>query len=231
MIDGFILALREGLEAALVIGIILVQLVEIQKKELTRVVILGVLVGFFACILGGGLLFFLLHGQEYSQNPIFEGLILLFSAAFIAYLPYWLHRNSSTTAIESKITQSTSAIVLFLLSFFTVFREGSELAVFVLVKVKNNAGNIALGVALGILVAILVAFLVFKLSIRLHFGLLFTILSLFLIYIGGDLFAHSLDKLFSASGTIQSVGMWLFIVGSVLLLFRKQITRLLGGKN
>lgn len=66
MIDAFVLALREGLEGALVVGIILAQLSKIKKKELTRVVMLGVLVGFFACILGGGLIFLMLHGQEYS---------------------------------------------------------------------------------------------------------------------------------------------------------------------
>lgn len=223
MIDAFILALREGLEAALVIGIILAQLAKTKKKALTKSVSLGALVGLIGCLVVGGLLFFLLHGQEYSQNPIFEGLILLFSAAFIAYLPYWLHRNSSATAIESKVAQNTSSVALFLLSFFTVFREGSELAVFVMVKVKNNAADIALGVVLGIVVAALIAFLVFRLSIRLNFSLLFTVLSLFLIYIGGDLFAKSLDKLFSASVTIQTFGMWLFILGSLLLLFRKPL--------
>lgn len=156
---------------------------------------------------------------------------MLFSATFIAYLPHWLHRNSNIKAIENKVTQTTSAIALFLLSFFTVFREGGELSVFVLVKVKNNAADIALGVLLGILMAVVVAFLIFKLSIRLNFSVLLTVLLLVLIFIGGDLFTKSLDKLFSVSGTIQSVVMWLFISGSIFLLFRKQITRLLGGKN
>lgn len=140
MAGCLLLSLREGLEAALIIGIILAQLVRTGRKDLTKMVYIGALLGFIVSAVGGIIGFNEAQEAEKASEEIFEGIMMLLSSGLIAYFILWIHRNhGNTSSVAKKVKRSTSAIGLLILSFLSVFREGLELVIFNLTKITESA--------------------------------------------------------------------------------------------
>ncbi|GER71374.1 hypothetical protein BpJC7_26770 [Weizmannia acidilactici] len=221
MIGSLFISFREGLEAALVIGIILTQLVRIRRKGMIKYVYIGVVLGFITSVAGGMISFTEAKAAEESSEDIFEGVMMLISAGLIAYFILWLHRNhDASSSVVKKVSQSTNAISLLVLSFLSVFREGMELVAFNLTKITENAYTVAIGSTIGIILAIFIAIVVFKTSIKLNLSLVFKTLGVFLILVGGGLFKEGLVKLLDGEELLGGIGMALFIVCSLLIFLR-----------
>ncbi|MBS4194658.1 FTR1 family iron permease [Lederbergia citri] len=226
MIDSLLLSLREGLEAALIIGIILAQLVRINRKGLTKFVYIGAILGFIVSAIGGIIGFNEAQEAAESSEELFEGIIMLLSAGLIAYFILWLHRNHGHSSMTKKVTQNTNAIGLFMLSFLSVFREGMELVIFNLTKITESAYTVATGSILGIVIAILISFVVFKTSIRFNLSILFKILGVILILVGGEMFGEGLVKIFEGGEILETLGVAVFIVLSFIIFFQQDLKRL-----
>lgn len=227
MVDSLLLSFREGLEAALIIGIILAQLVRIGRKDLTKIVYIGAFLGFIVCAVVGFIGFNEAQGAEESAGEIFEGIMMLLSAGLIAYFLFWLHRNQhSSSSVSKKVTQNTNAIGLFILSFLSVFREGMELAIFTLTKITESANAVAAGSVIGIVLAILIAIIIFKTSVKLNLSLLFKVLGIALILVGGEMFGEGLVKLFDGGEVLETISMIVFTIGGLFVLLNTEIQRL-----
>ncbi|HET6872369.1 MAG TPA: FTR1 family protein [Sporolactobacillaceae bacterium] len=227
MLDSLLLSLREGLEAALIIGIILIHLVKIDRKELAKFVYIGAILGFIVSAIGGAIGFSEAQETKEAGEEIFEGVMMLLSAGLIAYFILWLHKsNHSSGSVTKKITKNTSAISLLILSFISVFREGMELVIFNLTKITENAMTVAMGSLIGILVAIGIAIVIFKTSIKLNLGLIFKSLGILLIYIGGEMFGEGLVKLFDGGETLEITAMIIFIVVGLIVFLHQDIRKL-----
>ncbi|MFT8323277.1 MAG: FTR1 family protein [Bacillus sp. (in: firmicutes)] len=85
MVSSFLLAFREGLEAALVIGIILAQLIKMDRKSLSKYVHFGVVFGFIVCAVGGYIVFSFFKEIEESSEVFLGGYMKLIAAGLIAY--------------------------------------------------------------------------------------------------------------------------------------------------
>jgi len=158
MLDSLLLSLREGLEAALIIGIILSQLVRLERKDLAKFVYIGAILGFIVSAVGGLIGFTEAQEAEEASEEIFEDIMMLLSAGLIAYFILWLHRNhGSASSVTSKVTKNTNGIGLLVLSFLSVFREGMELVIFNLTKITESAFLVATGSIIGIVLAIAIA--------------------------------------------------------------------------
>ncbi len=221
MFSSMFISSREILEAALIVGIILGQLVQNKRKDLIKYVYFGIATGAVTCLIMGTFLFILLSGNTTGNVNPTESYVLLLSAAFIAYLPFWLHRNAGAQQIQNKVAQNTGKLGLFLLAFLSVFREGSELVIFILAKVQSNAYDVATGILLGIILGVLVAVLIFKTSVKLNLSYLFTGLSIILTFLGGEMFQQGLSMAFGLGNEVTYTCAILFIVGALLLLFQK----------
>jgi len=111
MLDSLLLSLREGLEAALIIGIILSQLVRLERRDLAKFVYIGAILGFIVSAVGGLIGFTEAQEAEEASEEIFEGIMMLLSAGLIAYFILWLHRNhGSTSSVTSKVTKTRMAL-------------------------------------------------------------------------------------------------------------------------
>ncbi len=137
MLASFLLSLREGLEAALIIGIVLGVLLKIKRTDLNGVVWRGVglavLLSFLAAIALN------LLGMEFAGKgeEIFEGVAMLLAAGVLTWMILWMqnHGGNLKNEIEKKTNQATlgnGQKALFALAFLAVFREGIELALFLL---------------------------------------------------------------------------------------------------
>lgn len=162
MFESFVIMLREGIEAALVIGIILVVLRRTQRKDLERPVWWGVGLAALASIGAAVALSRLPLNEE-----VYEGALYWVSAAFVASMLWWMHRNAATlrTDIEQRVSQAVAATgarwnpkeawALGAFAFLMVFREGAEAVMFLsAVRLTTDAMLSFIGSLAGLAAAV-----------------------------------------------------------------------------
>ncbi|MDP4090366.1 MAG: FTR1 family protein [Bacillota bacterium] len=220
MLSSLLLSFREGLEAVLVVGIILTYLAQMNKQKLSKFVYVGVVAGLLISVIGGFISFNEAKELKEEGEEIFEAIMMLVASGLIAYFVVWMsnqNRNISSS-IKSSVDQSTTGVGLFVLTFLSVFREGIELIAFILTKVSQNAADVAAGTAIGIILAVAAGILLFKTSVKFNLKIVFKILGLILIFIGADLFGEALVKFIPSGGeALEEIGSILF--GGVSLLY------------
>jgi high-affinity iron transporter len=188
MLPSFILALREGLEAALVIGMVLSILRKLGHSELNRMIWLGagsgLLVSFIAALslnLAGAA--FEGHGEQF-----FEGSTLLLAAIILTWMIFWLRHQSGSmrTRIEAGVqlaSQRQKRQAVFLIAFLAVVREGIELALYLLaVGMTSTPLQEFSGAMVGIGAAILLGWAVFASTRRLSIAFFFKATNTFLAF-------------------------------------------------
>ncbi len=200
MFASFLLALREGLEAALIIGILLSTLKKIRREDLQPAIRLGALsaiaislgVGFSLNALGATLSE---HGEQ-----IFEGIAMLLAAAVLTWMVFWMAQQAGNfkQELEAEVrlaaTQATSW-PLFLLAFLAIIREGVELALFLTaVRFASGGQEILLGAAMGLGLAALMGWGLYRTTYRLNLQRFFRISGGLLLLFAAGLVAHGVHE-------------------------------------
>lgn len=210
MLTSFILTLREGLEAALIIGVLLGALKKIDRQDHQAVIWYGagaaVVLSFFI-----GIILNLLGASfEGRSEEIFEGAAMLLAAGILTWVIIWMRTQSQTinNKLEVDIQYAIlkeSKTALFSLVFLAVIREGIELSLF-LTAASMNAGNaqVLIGAILGLVSVIIIAVLLFQGLIRLDIAKFFRITSIILILFAAGLVSHGVHEL-NEGGIIPSV--------------------------
>ena len=210
MLPAFLLSLREGLEAALIIGIVLGALHKMNRRELYPAVWWGT--GMAAAISFGIALGLIRFGAELegSAEMIFEGVTMLLAAVVLTWMIFWMQRQSRSIKgeLESSVRQRAvrlGAQGLFWLAFFAVLREGVELALF-LTATAMATGTQAdfVGALLGLAGAAVLGWLLFTSTARLNLHLFFMVTSVLLIVFAGGLVAHAVHE-FNEVGWIPEI--------------------------
>lgn len=173
MLPGFVLSLREGLEAALIIGIALGVLRKLGRQNLNSMIWIGALSAMIVSILTAVGLNWI--GAEFKGQgeQIFEGITMLLAAGALTWMVFWMRRQSKT--MRSDVEQGVNLAIqgkgkraLFFLAFLAVVREGIELVLFLLAaRLNSNPFQEFLGVALGISSAVLLGWVIFTTTRRL----------------------------------------------------------------
>ncbi len=201
MLSALVVALREGFEAALVVGIILSYLGHAQRNDLRRSVWRGLALAAAASLASAFLLERWLTYQE-----VVEGWTMLLASVFVASMVYWMWRTARKLrgAIEGKVAAishrgSASGTVLLVFVFLMVFREGMEAVLIVSAVSLDSSGLATLaGTALGITLAVVFAVLFFRGSLRMDLGKFFTVTSVILLVVAFQLAVSGLHELSEA---------------------------------
>ncbi len=201
MIPALLITLREGLEAALIVGIVLATVRKLGHVRHYRAVWYGVV---FAIIVSGaaGAALTALHVVfEGRGEEIFEGVTMLLAAAVLTWAILWMQRQGSRMAsklggdLEIAIT-SESSWALFALVFLAVLREGIETALFLLATTyAADPIQAAIGAAIGLGVAVLAGFLIFTGGKRLNVRTFFRVAGVLLLLFAAGLVAHGIHEL------------------------------------
>ena len=201
MIPGLLLSLREVLEAALIIGLVLGTLRKLRREELRTVVWLGAgsAVAISAVV---GVTFYLVGiSFEGVVEEIFEGITMLLAATVLTWMIFWMyyHARSVSQALEADVRQAVQRRgkrALFLVSFLAVVREGIELALFLTAASFASGAEVTLvGGALGLVLAVLLAWLLFSSLIRLNVSHFFQATGMLLVLFAAGLVAHGVHEL------------------------------------
>src|ERR1700704_2916734 len=183
MLQAFIITLREGVEAALIVGITLAYLNKIDRPELRRSVFSALIAAFVGSI---GIAI-LLSRTQWNQD-IFEGWIMLIAAFFVVTMIIFMMKTGRTLKgqIEGKVgllAGRNAGVGLFLFVFLMVLREGVE-TVLILGAVSLNSTELLsfLGTLSGVTVAILFGVMFDKGSVRINLQKFFRVTTAILFF-------------------------------------------------
>ncbi|MHA2377932.1 MAG: FTR1 family iron permease [Candidatus Thorarchaeota archaeon] len=195
-----IISLREGIEAALVIAVMLSYLRKSGRQDLKRFVAWGTIVAVLASV-GVALLMGLVWGiVEGPALATFEGVVVLFAALLLTTMILWMWKagSSVTSEIEESVEKrslSQSGAGIALLSFSLVMREGVELVLFSMALIIQEGLETYLGITLGLLIALGLGIAVYQGSLRISLGSLFKWTSIFLILVAAGMVAYGIHEL------------------------------------
>jgi high-affinity iron transporter len=210
MLPSYLLSLREGIEAALIIGIVLGALRQMRRTELVPAVWAGTLAAVALSILGGVLLTMLGLSFEGAGEQIFEGLTMLLAAALLTWMIFWMSRTARTLKadIEADVHKAafgTGKRAVFFVAFLAILREGIELALFLTASVfATDTLQTLIGAILGLGTSILLGWSIFAAIIRLDLRRFFQVTGFLLILFAAGLVAHGVHE-FNEVGWIPSV--------------------------
>jgi high-affinity iron transporter len=210
MLASYLLSLREGIEAALIIGIVLGAVRQMRRTELVPAVWAGTLAAVALSILGGVLLTALGLSFEGAGEQIFEGVTMLLAAALLTWMIFWMSRTARTLKADleadiHKAAFTTGKRAVFLVAFFAILREGIELALFLTASVfATDALQTLIGMILGLGTAILLGWSMFAAIIRLDLRRFFQVTGFLLILFAAGLVAHGVHE-FNEVGWIPAV--------------------------
>lgn len=190
--DAFIILLREGLEALLVVVALVTFLRKSGNANKQGWIWGGAGVGIvISVILGIAVQLFFASTINASNRELIEGITGLVAAAMLFYVSYWMHSKASAGAWQRYIKQKSTAALatgslfgLALLSFLAIFREGAETVLFYLgIGSSISTSDLLIGLGTGTLALIVLGVLMLVIGLRIPMGPFFTIASLLVFYL------------------------------------------------
>ena len=198
MLPTFVIGLREGLEAALIIGIIAAFLLRRGERRALRWMWAGVGLAVFLC-LGIALAFRAINRSlPHDGQETLAAIMALLAVAGVTYMIVWMRRHSrdlkrslEDDAESALLDGSTWALVG--LAFFAVIREGLETAVFLIAVFRNSSNPRATGTGamLGIVTALALGYGIYKGGVRINLARFFRVTGFILVLVAAGLLASA----------------------------------------
>jgi high-affinity iron transporter len=205
MIAALLITLREGLEAALIVGIVLGVLRKLRRRDRSPVVWAGVGAAVVASVVAGLVLNALGVAFEGRGEEVFEGVAMLLAAGVLTWMIFWMQRQGSQVQaeLEADVRRAVtvgSAWGLFGLAFVAVLREGIETVLFLTAAAFSaTPAQTLAGGAIGLAIAVVLGWLMFAAGKRLAVGAFFRVTSALLILFAAGLLAHGVHELQEAA--------------------------------
>jgi high-affinity iron transporter len=204
----FIIGLREGLEAALIVGIVASFLVAQGRRDALRQVWLGVAAAIAICVVVGVVLELVTAELPQAAQEGLETVIGLLAVAMVTYMVVWMRRHARDMRAQLETSATTalasgSATALVVMAFLAVLREGFETAVFLLAafQASSSPALAGSGALLGVLVAAALGYGIYKGGVRLNMARFFRVTGAVLVVVAAGL-------LMTAAHTAHEAG-WL----------------------
>ena len=203
--EAFVITLREGVEAALIIALVITYLNRTGRPDLHRWVYAGLVLALLASVLGA---FGLSRLGLDPESEVMEGVLYAVAAVLVASLVIWMWRSSKgmKQQIEGRLDEITAqdsarygwALLLFV--FVMVFREGIETVIFLAAFSLTNTASIVsiAGGLVGLITAVIFGFLIIRGSLRINLRWFFIVTSIVLLMLAVRLAAGSLHEFYEA---------------------------------
>lgn len=216
MLQALVVTLREGVEAALIVGIILTYLRKIGREDLHKTVYAAL-----GAALVGSIVTAIALEQTNFNPELFEGMVMLVAALFVVTMIWFMARAAKHLKqdIEAKVQQFTTAgskVGLFLFVFLMVLREGVE-TVLILSGVSFTTSDLMgfLGTLLGVGLSLAFGVMFVRGSLRIDLGKFFRVTTVILIFVAIQLVVSGLHEL-SESGVLPSSKQQMALIGPIV---------------
>lgn len=221
MIASLLITFREGVEASLIVGILLGFLKKTGQTQFAKYVWAGVVSAILVSVAVAVAILAVGAELEGPAEPIFEGTMLFIAVGLVTAMIFWMRYQSRT--LKSSLENEMSAAVqkghpraLFATAFFAVVREGIETALFIAaIGFTNKNIDTLTGSILGLGIAALVGYLIFASTLRLNLRTFFSVTSILLLVIAAGLFGRAIHE-FIEVGILPAIREGIYNVGGIL---------------
>jgi high-affinity iron transporter len=226
VLPTFVIGLREGVEASLIVGIVAAFLKQQGRNDALRYMWLGVALAVLLCT-GVAVLLEVVNEQlPQQQQEGLETVVALIAVAMVTYMIVWMRRHSADLSGDLKASAGDalalgSAWGLVGMAFLAVVREGLETAVFLLAAFQNSgdSGAAAAGAALGIVAAVAIGYAIYRGGVRLNLSKFFKVTAVALVLVAAGLVAGAIHTAHEATwwNTLQGQAFdlsWLVVPGT-----------------
>jgi high-affinity iron transporter len=227
MLATFVIGLREGLEAALIVGIVAAFLKQRGGQKALRSVWIGVVAALLICLSVGIVLQVVSANLPQRQQEGLETVIGAVAVGMVTYMVVWMRRHSRDLKGQLEAHAGTalatgSARALIAMAFLAVLREGLETAVFLLAafNASGNGLTAGLGALLGVLVAVVLGYGIYRGGVRINLSRFFRTTGIVLVVVAAGLVmtalhtAHEANWLNAGQDRLFDIS-WLVKNGSV----------------
>jgi high-affinity iron transporter len=208
VLPTFVIGLREGLEAALIVGIIAAFLTQQGRRDALRWMWLGVVVAVLLCAGAAWALHVAEENLPQREQEQLETVIALVAVGMITWMIVWMRRHSADLKGDlqeraSLALVSGSALGLIVMAFLAVLREGLETAVFMLAAFQQSdrPSLTGTGALLGVAVAVVLGYLLYRGGVKINLSKFFKVTGVVLVLVGAGLLAFAVH-------TAHEAGWW-----------------------
>ena len=202
LVNNGLIGLREGLEAALVVSILIAFLVKTERRSALPFVWIGVTIAVLLSVGVGALITFTTATMTFQQKEVFGGGMSILAVVFVTGMIFWMRKAARTIAAELRGKMEDALkigpLAVVVLSFVAVGREGLETAVFFYSSVQSAGVGTTeplIGFLIGISIAIALAWLLYFGAIRFNLGKFFTWTGALLVFVAAGVLAYGLHDL------------------------------------
>ena len=205
MLANYLIGLREGLEATLVVVILVAYLVKSGRRELLRGVWSGVAVAVLVSLAFGALLTYGPRGLSFRAQEGLGGSLSIVAVAFVTWMVMWMARSARSLSgdLKGAVDKAAAAggLSVALVALLAVGREGLETALFLWAATQAATGTTGsstlplVGAALGIASALLLGYLFYRGAVRINLGTFFTWTGAVLIVVAAGVLGYGVHDL------------------------------------
>lgn len=208
LISGALIGLREGVEAALIVAIVLAYLVRTGNGRQAPKIWLGTAGAIVLSVVVGGALFATVGALEAPYEQLFEGITMLVAAAVVTWMLFWMRRQSAglkgelQSAVDRTLSEGTGW-GLAVLAFTAVIREGVETALFLAGQATSltaSAGSVGLGALVGLGIAAVIGWGFYRGSRAVDLRKFFRWTGIALVFIAAGLLSKAVHELIEVAG-------------------------------
>lgn len=202
MLAALVIFLREGVEASMIIAILLAYLSRIGRRDHFRDVFAGVAAALVLATAGGVLAYETIRNYDGSRvQTIFETVTYLVAVAVLTYMTFWMRRHARS--ISTELRARTDAALdgrarwgMALLAFQAVGREGLETVIFTLAIVFSvSVAGALTGAVIGLACSLAIAFMIYKAGHKMNLGRFFTVIGVLLMVFAAGLLADAIQNM------------------------------------
>jgi high-affinity iron transporter len=223
MLATYLIGLREGLEATLVVSILIAFLVKSDRRDRLKQVWIGVAAAVALSVFFGWLLSYTETSlmKDYKQQELFEAITSIAAVGFVTWMIFWMRRAARGIAgeLRNKLQDALAvgSVAVGFMAFLAVVREGLETSLIFYSAVQGadlNGGPLFALIG-GILTAIAIGYLMFATAVRINLAVFFTWTGTLLILVAAGIFKYGVHDLQEA-GILPGIGSHAYSIGTVL---------------
>ncbi len=206
MLANYLIGLREGLEASLVVSILATFLVKSGHRDRLKLVWIGVGAAIGVAAAGWALLQFItaLTARSFTTQETIGGVMSILAVAFVTWMIFWMRKASRSIAKELRERMGQALEVgpraVVVLAFLAVFREGIETAFIVYASAATATTAVPfIGVLLGLATSVALGFAIYRGAVRINLGVFFKWTGALLILVAAGIFAYGFHDLQEAN--------------------------------